>query len=97
MMHLELVVVESVRDAVIAGQLDVFHFEINDTECENCGMMIGPVLDEFFPCVLVQNPDDEDEEGAADTWPVCIDCAAAIIFPGEDRRDLPPREDDLGT
>lgn len=94
MMRLELVVIESVQDAVLAGYMDVYQFAINDTECENCGMLVGPVVDEFFPCVLVQNSDDVDDEGVADTWPVCVDCAGGVLFPGEERESPLPFDQD---
>jgi hypothetical protein len=77
MMSFSMYTIESVDDARLVADIGVLDLIINGSECENCGMAIGPSLDEFFPCVIVCH--DAEEE----SWPICIDCAGAAIFPDE--------------
>jgi hypothetical protein len=80
MIKLALYVIEDAHDAAMAGRHEIYDFVINDSECESCGMVIGPSEDEFFPCVLIQ---DVEEVLGEDTWPICIDCAAPLVYPNE--------------
>lgn len=80
MLSFSMYTVETSEDAKLAAEMGGTDLLINGSQCENCGMTIGPSFDEFFPCVIVCH--DAEEE----TWPVCIDCAAYVIFP--DERDL---------
>ena len=79
--HLALYVIESNEDAVEAVRSDVFDFESEGCECENCGMVIGPVADDvFFPCVVIL---DTDETILEDRWAICVDCASPLLYPNE--------------
>lgn len=80
MVHFALYVIEDSHDAIVAGQSEIFDFVIDDTECENCGMVIGPSADEFFPCVVIVDTNDSLQD---DRWPICLDCAAPLIYPNE--------------
>lgn len=80
MIHLALYVVEDVEDAALAERNEIFEFIIDGSECENCGMVIGPSLDQFFPCVVIV---DTDEKLDVDSWAICIDCAAPLMYPNE--------------
>lgn len=80
MIKLAVYVIEDVQDAATAGRNDIYDFVIDDTECESCGIVVGPSRDEFFPCVVIV---DVDEVLGADAWPVCIDCAAPLVYPTE--------------
>lgn len=77
MQHFIVTVIETPEDAIIAAKTGVFDLFFDETECENCALVVGPVKDEFFPCVVVSNPQDET------SWPICIDCAAPTILPIE--------------
>lgn len=87
MINLELLVVESAVDGIVTAFCDIYDFDIDDTECENCGMLVGPVNDDFLPCVLaaVIDDDPDNDEVDQDITVVCLDCAGAILFPGEAR------------
>lgn len=74
MVSFDIILVENAVDAIIAAQQGIFDFVIDDGECENCGMVIGPIADEFFPCAIVS--DNEDVR-----WPICIDCAFPLVYP----------------
>jgi hypothetical protein len=52
-------------------------FIIDGTECANCGMVVGPVASEFFPCVLIVSTEIDD------AWPVCLECASPLLYPRE--------------
>jgi hypothetical protein len=43
-------------------------------------MVIGPVGEHFFPCVVIV---DTDDNLSVDRWPICIDCAAPLVYPNE--------------
>lgn len=73
-------VIEDVHDAFIAARDEIFDFVIDGTECEACGMVVGPIHEHFFPCVVIV---DDDEHLGNDTWPICLDCAAPLLFPHE--------------
>lgn len=75
MMSYEMVIVEDLDDAMKVATSGVFDFAINDTECENCGILVGPVSDTYLPCVVMI---DNHAEMA---WPICLDCAFPSVFP----------------
>lgn len=75
MMMFNVYLVENAQDAIVAAQHGIYDFVIDDSECENCAMVVGPSLDEFFPCVIVM--DDKEQS----SWPVCVDCAFPTIYP----------------
>lgn len=70
-------VIEDVQDAAKAEAADVYTFVIDETDCIHCGMVVGPISDKFFPCVIVvaSRPDD--------SWPLCFECAAPLLYPRE--------------
>lgn len=76
----DLYMIESVEDALKSANAGIFDFRIGATECENCGMSIGPLDDVFIPCAVLYGTKRSflDEE----VWPICIDCIAPLIFPG---------------
>lgn len=76
MISFELVLIETAQDAITAAKEKIFDFVIDAGECENCGMVIGPIADEFFPCVVVTDNDDVK-------WTICVDCAFPLIYPRE--------------
>jgi hypothetical protein len=78
--HLALYVVEDVEDAALAERNEIFEFVIDGSECENCGMVIGPSLDAFFPCVVIVDTDDKLD---VDSWAICLDCAATLMYPND--------------
>ena len=80
MVHLALYVIEDAQDAITAAKSEIFDFEINTSECENCGMIIGPVDDTFFPCVVIVDTNDDVID---DRWSICVDCAAPLVYPNE--------------
>jgi hypothetical protein len=90
MINLELLVIETATDGIVAAFCDIYDFEIDDTECDNCGMLVGPVNNDFFPCVLAAVVDDGNEEEEIDheLTIVCIDCAGGVLFPGLGRETL---------
>jgi hypothetical protein len=76
MIHdMAMYVIEDIEDAARAEAADVFSFIIDETECIHCGMVVGPIFDKFFPCVVVV------ASGPADSWPLCFECAGPLIFP----------------
>ena len=77
MMSYSMYTIETVDDARIAAETGLLDLVIDGSRCENCGMVIGPSQDEFFPLVVICH-DAEDE-----AWPVCIECSSPIIFPDE--------------
>jgi TPP-dependent indolepyruvate ferredoxin oxidoreductase alpha subunit len=78
--HLALYVIEDSEDAILSAKNGIFDFVIDDSECENCGMVIGPVKEHFFPCIVIVDTDDKLE---IDRWAICIDCAAPLVYPNE--------------
>lgn len=80
MVHLGVYVIENAHDALLAERHDVFNFEIDACECENCGIVIGPSLDKFFPCVVIV---DIEEILGDDAWAICLDCAAPLVYPND--------------
>ena len=80
MVHLALYVIEDFDDALTALRNDIFDFVIDTSECENCGLVIGPVDSEFLPCVVIV---DTDRDLIDDRWSICLDCAAPLIYPNE--------------
>lgn len=75
----DLYLVEDSADAAECERHGVFDFVIGLTECENCAMAIGPFNDVFVPCVVIT---DSSQGDLAESWPVCLDCVAPLIFPG---------------
>jgi hypothetical protein len=76
MVNLDLFVIEDVEDAIIAAHSDIYDFVIDGTECQHCGMMLGPLGDEFVSCAVVRAGDES-------SWAICIDCATPMLFPNE--------------
>lgn len=76
MISYELIILEDPEDAIKVAESGLFDFVINDTECENCGILVGPAAEAYLPCALMV--DNEGEEA----WPICIDCAFPSVFPG---------------
>ena len=73
----DLFVLENDSDARSCAEAGVFDFTLFALECENCTMAIGPTGDDgFIPVAIVS-----DQTGSA--WPICVDCAAPMIFPGD--------------
>ena len=70
-------VIEDAEQCVLAGKKEIYDFTINGTECQNCLMAVGPYDDVFLPCVILVGH-NEDE-----AWPVCIECAAPLLYPRE--------------
>lgn len=81
MISLEVVVIESIEDAAASELSGVYAFAINDTECDNCGVLTGPVAGDFFPCALAACTDDEDD--AERPTVLCLDCIGGLLWPGE--------------
>lgn len=79
-MHFALYVIEDAEDGILAAKNEVFDFTIDGTDCESCGMVIGPSGDTFFPCVVILDINDTIGE---DRWSICIDCAAPLVYPNE--------------
>jgi hypothetical protein len=75
----DLYIVEDAADAAECERHGVFDFVIGATECENCAMAIGPLDDVFVPCAIIH---DAELLLEAQSWPVCLDCVAPLIFPG---------------
>lgn len=69
-MAIELHVVE--EESELTSYLSLFVHE--DSECENCDLDLGKSA-AFYPFVICI---DDDE-----SWLVCTDCAANVIYPGE--------------
>jgi hypothetical protein len=82
MISYEMLILEEPDDAIRVATSGLFDFTIGDTECENCGILVGPCEDTYIPCALLV--DNEDEEA----WPICIDCAFPSLFPGFWRFEL---------
>lgn len=69
-------IVESPDDARLCASSGIFDFALFETECQNCAIAIGPLFDVWVPTAVVS-----DQLGRS--WPMCIDCASPMIFPGE--------------
>ena len=76
MVNLDLFVIEDAEDAIVAAHSEIYDFVIDGTECQNCGMMLGPLGEDFVSCVVVQAGDQS-------AWVICIDCATPTLFPNE--------------
>ena len=74
-MAIELHIAES-AEAVIASESQGLVDFLSDAQCANCDVVVGFEMRKFFPCVVCI----EDGE---DIWVVCLECAAAVIHPGE--------------
>lgn len=76
MMHIELHVVMTAKDAANAENLRLIEFATEEY-CENCGEPVAYVddVDDFEACVLIL-----DEDGV---YLVCTYCALPVIHPGE--------------
>jgi len=83
MINFELVVVETFDEALRVEAADVYQFAINATECDNCGLLTGPVAEYFFPCALVACVDETEGEETDRPTVLCLDCISAVLFPGE--------------
>lgn len=81
MADFELYVIPSF-DHVESSRSDaLIDFLSGDNQCENCNTVVGVLYNKFYPCVVcIQTAYDEDDE---DAWVVCLECAAAVITPGE--------------
>lgn len=77
MFDLAMYVIEDVQDAAKAEHHEIYAFNIDDAECANCGMVVGPSKSEFFPCVIVVSTKMDD------AWPICLDCASPLLYPRE--------------
>lgn len=76
-MTYEVIIVQTVEDSRRAELYGLYDFRAaNAHECENCSMIIGPTPEEFLPCVIVADLDNEE------AWTICTDCAMATIAPG---------------
>lgn len=75
-----LYLIEDLHDAALCETNEIFYFVIGETECENCAMAVGPLYDVFVPCVIMYEPNIHLEDDQS--WPVCLDCAGPLIFPG---------------
>lgn len=76
MVNLDLFVIESAEDAIVSSFNEIYDFIIDGTECQNCSLMIGPLGEDFIPCVVIH-------AGDSNSWPICIDCATPLLFPNE--------------
>jgi hypothetical protein len=66
--------VETELDAMIATEMQMYDFFYEESECENCGLVVGPVEDEFYPAFIVSDQNDI-------SWVVCVECAFPMINP----------------
>jgi hypothetical protein len=76
MVNLDLFVIEDAEDAIAVAHNEIYDFVIDGTECQNCGMMLGPLGDEFLSCVVIHAGDNS-------SWAICIECATPMLFPNE--------------
>lgn len=76
MVNLDLFVIEDVEDAILAAHSEIYDFVIDGTECQNCGMMLGPLGDEFVSCAVIRASEER-------SWVICFDCATPMLFPNE--------------
>jgi hypothetical protein len=81
MLSLEIVVIESAAEAIHVAFSGVYNFAIDNTECDNCGMLTGPVAGDFFPCALAACIDEESDAELPTV--LCLDCIGAVLWPGE--------------
>lgn len=77
MYNYTMYVIEDVEHCIIAANKDIYDFVIDDEECKNCGMVVGPYDDMFFPCVILVGEEEEE------SWPICVECAAPLLYPRE--------------
>lgn len=78
-------VIEDAEDAITAARNEIYDFVIDGSECENCAMVIGPIDDVFFPCVVIVDTEDTILE---DRWVICIECASPLVYPNESIMNL---------
>jgi hypothetical protein len=71
-----LFLIETPEDAALCEESGIYEFLLDEIECENCAMAIGPLADAFVPCAVLSG-------SAGEAWPVCVDCIAPMIFPGD--------------
>lgn len=71
-MAIELHVVEEEQD--LTSYLSLFLPEY--AECENCEALVGRDAKSRFRSLVICIDDD-------DSWLVCLDCAASVVYPGE--------------
>ncbi|NBS92164.1 MAG: hypothetical protein EBS91_00055 [Betaproteobacteria bacterium] len=81
MISLEVVIIESAEDAAAAEHVGVYAFTIDDTECDNCGVLTGPLAGDFFPCALAACTDEDDDSERPTV--LCLDCIGGLLWPGE--------------
>lgn len=74
MLGYNLLLVETPIEAMIAAEVGAYDFFYEASECCNCGMVVGPTDDEFFPAVVVC---DQLEV----SWVVCVECAFPVMSP----------------
>lgn len=80
-------IIEDIADAFDIARIEIYDFVVDGTECQNCGLMVGPLGDEFVPCTIIH-------AGDHGTWPICIDCVTPVLFPNEITLELFPSDDD---
>lgn len=77
MYDMAMYVIEDIDDAIRAEEHEIYSFIIDEEECTNCGLVLGPHDRTFFPCVVVVGLGEED------AWPLCLDCAGPLLAPKE--------------
>lgn len=79
MMNLELHVLASWNDVHLAEKAGIIAFDDEVIErCENCDAIVGPRDEEFIPCVVVFEDNDEDDM----YYLVCFSCSKPVVDPG---------------
>jgi hypothetical protein len=73
--ELAVYAIETIEDAVQAAKHGIFDFVINGTDCNTCGMAVGPFDFGFIPCAVLVSDTDNN------SWPMCIDCILPVITP----------------
>lgn len=73
----DMFIVETPADARVCALTGVFDIALDRLECENCSMAVGVVADNFIPVAIIT------ELSSNSVWPVCVDCATPIVFPGD--------------
>ena len=75
MVSIEVLVVEDMETAHQAESADLIDLS-DDNQCENCDTVIAFAMGRFYPLVVCI--DEED-----DSWLICMECAGAVVYPGE--------------
>lgn len=85
MIDFQLFVVETVQDALFVESTGAVKFPINETECDNCGLLTGPVAFDFFPCVVAvcTSSTNAPEHLVDSPTLLCLDCVSPVLYPGE--------------